>query len=86
MPEQKLEVLHDVTVPFDVRLAVLVKLAPTSQIMLNSSDPCCIVVVVVLLFYVQFMPGRSVNLTTFFLGRLIPPKRLTSTLCTYFRQ
>ena len=32
------------------------------------------------------MSGRSVNLTTLFLGRLRPPKRLTSTLCTYLRQ
>ena len=28
----------------------------------------------------------SVNLTTLFLGRLRPPKWLTSTLCTYFHQ
>ena len=35
---------------------------------------------------VNIMSGRSVNLTTLFLGRLRPPKRLTSTLCTYFRQ
>ena len=32
------------------------------------------------------MSGRYVNLPTLFLGRLRPPKRLTSTLCTYFRQ
>ena len=32
------------------------------------------------------MSGRSVNLPTLFLGSLRPPKRLTSTLCTYFRQ
>ena len=32
------------------------------------------------------MSGRSVNLTTLLLGRLRPPKRLTSTSCTYFRQ
>ena len=32
------------------------------------------------------MSGRSVNLSTLFLGRLRPPKRLTSTSCTYFRQ
>ena len=32
------------------------------------------------------MSGRSVNLTTLFPGRLRPPKRLTSTSCTYFRQ
>ena len=49
------------------------------------------IVVVVLLFYVlrftsKVMSGRSVNLTTLFVGRLRPPKRLTSTSCTYFRQ
>ena len=49
-------------------------------------------VAVALLFYVhgkhhaKVMSGRSVNLTTLFLGRLRPPKRLTSTSCTYFRQ
>ena len=32
------------------------------------------------------MSGRSVNLPTLFLGRLRPPERLTSTLCTYFHQ
>ena len=32
------------------------------------------------------MSGRSVNLTTLFLGKLRPPKRLTSTSSTYFRQ
>ena len=32
------------------------------------------------------MSGRSVNLPTLFLGRVRPPERLTSTLCTYFRQ
>ena len=32
------------------------------------------------------MSGRSVNLTTLFLGRLRPPKRLTSTSCTFSRQ
>ena len=32
------------------------------------------------------MLGLSVNLTTLFLGRLTPPKQLTSTLCTYFPQ
>ena len=30
------------------------------------------------------MSGRSVNLTTLFLGRLRPPKRLTSTSCNTF--
>ena len=32
------------------------------------------------------MLGRSVNVPTLFLGRLRRPKRLTSTLGTYFRQ
>ena len=32
------------------------------------------------------MSGQSVNLPTLFLGRLRSPKRLTSTLSTYFRQ
>ena len=32
------------------------------------------------------MSGRSANLTTLFVGRLRPPKRLTSPSCTYFRQ
>ena len=32
------------------------------------------------------MPGRSVRLTTLFLGRLRPPKRLTNSQCPYFRQ
>ena len=35
---------------------------------------------------IKVMAGRSVNLTTLFLGRFRPPKRLTSTSCTYFRQ
>ena len=34
----------------------------------------------------KVMSGRSINLTTLFLGRLRPPKRLTSTSHTYFRQ
>ena len=34
----------------------------------------------------EIMSGRSVNLTTLFLGRLRHPKRLKSTSCTYFRQ
>ena len=46
--------------------------------------------VVVLLFYVHGKHLRSCRdvsyLTTLFLGRLRPPKRLTSTSCTYFRQ
>ena len=46
---------------------------------------CCIVVLRPRLTS-KVMSGRSVNLTTLFLGRLRPPKRLTSTSCTYFRQ
>ena len=43
-----------------------------------------------LLFYVHGKHLRScrdcsVSLTTLFLGKLGPPKQLTSTLCTYFR-
>ena len=32
------------------------------------------------------MSGWSVRLTTLFLGRFTPPKRLSSTKCKYFRQ
>ena len=45
--------------------------------------PIVVIVVVVLMFYVQGKYLRSVNLTTLFLGMLRPPKRLTSTSCTY---
>ena len=50
-----------------------------------------VVVVVGLLFYVhdkhlRSCRDKSVYLTTLFLGRLRPPKRLTSTSCTYFRR
>ena len=59
-------------------------------VVLMHSSTELVVVVVVLLFYVngksKVMLGRSVNLTTHFLGRLRPPMRLTSTSCTYFRQ
>ena len=34
----------------------------------------------------MIMSGRSVNLTTLFLDRLRPPKRLTSISCIYFHQ
>ena len=34
----------------------------------------------------KVMSGRSDNLTILFLGRLRPPKRLTSTSFTYFSQ
>ena len=44
------------------------------------------VVLVVVLFCVHGKHPRSVNIATLFLGRLRPPKRLTSTSCTYFRQ
>ena len=55
----------------------------TGTLFLNC---CCCCSVVVLGPRSEFMWGQSVNLTTFFLGRLRPPKRLTSTLCTYFCQ
>ena len=44
------------------------------------------VVVLHLRYVSKVMWGRSVNLITLFLGRFRPAKRLTSTLCTYFRQ
>ena len=47
---------------------------------------CCCVVVLRPRYTSKVMSGQSVNLTTLFLGRLRPPKRLTSTSCTYFRQ
>ena len=47
---------------------------------------CCCIVVLRPRYISKVMSGRSVNLTTLFLGRLRPPKRLTSTSCTYFRQ
>ena len=46
-------------------------------------------ILLLLLYYVHgkhLRPYRSVNLTTLFLGRLRPPKWLTSTSCTYFHQ
>ena len=46
----------------------------------------CIHVVVVLIYIHGKQLGRSVNLTTLLLGKLRPPKRLTSTSCTYFLQ
>ena len=47
---------------------------------------CCCIVVLRPRYTSKVMSGRSVNLTTLFLGRLRPPKRLTSTSCTYIRQ
>ena len=47
---------------------------------------CCCIVVLRPRQTSKVMSGRSVNLTTLFLGRIRPPKRLTSTSCTYFRQ
>ena len=62
---------------------VTVKLGDKTQVLCVS---CCIV----LLCYVHGKhlrsSGQSFNLTTLFLGRLRPPKQLTSTSCTYFRQ
>ena len=43
---------------------------------------CCYVVVLRLRKISKVMSGRSVDLTTLFLGRLRPPKLLTSTSCT----
>ena len=45
-----------------------------------------VVVVVALLLYVNGKLLRSCRDGQFFLGRFRPPKRLTSTSCTYFRQ
>ena len=67
---------------------------PKRKHKINSVVPSCMydnaVIVVVVLFYIhgqaKVMPGRSVNLTTLFLGRLRSLKWLTSTSCTYFRQ
>ena len=51
------------------------------------SDDCgCCIVVLRPRYTSKAMSGRSVSLTTLFQGRLRPPKRLTSTSCTYFRQ
>ena len=48
---------------------------------------CCCIIVLHPRSTSKVMSGRSVNiLTTLFLGRLRPPKQLTSTSCTYFRQ
>ena len=47
---------------------------------------CCCCVVLSPRLTSKVISGRSVNLTTLFLGRLRPPTRLTSTLCSYFRQ
>ena len=47
---------------------------------------CCCVVVLRPRYTAEVMSRWSVNLTTLFLGRLRPPKWLTSTSCTYFRQ
>ena len=47
---------------------------------------CCCIFVLRPRLTSKVMSGRSVNLSTLFLGRLRPPKRLISTSCTYFRQ
>ena len=47
---------------------------------------CCCIVVLCPRYTSKVMSGRSVNLTLLFLGRLRPPKRLTSISCSYFRQ
>ena len=56
----------------------------------NITDRGIKLLLLLLLLYSWYtskvMSGRSVNIITLFLGRLGPPKRLTSTSCTYFRQ
>ena len=47
---------------------------------------CCCIIVLRPRLTSKVMSGRSFNLITLFLGRLRPPKRLTSTSCTYFCQ
>ena len=47
---------------------------------------CCCIVVLRPRKTSKAMSGWPDNLTTLFRGRLGPPKRLTSTSCTYFRQ
>ena len=56
------------------------------QFVNNRVSCCCCVVVLRSRYTTKVMLGRSVNLTTVFLGRLRAPKRLTSTSCIYFRQ
>ena len=86
-----------VTIGFWSRNASLLSEENKSKIMLSEENISTImlseeivVVLAVLSFYVhdisKVMSARSLNLTTLFLGRLGPPKRLTSTSCTYFRQ
>ena len=57
---------------------------PTNQLSLYCC--CCCIVVLRPRYTSKVMSGRSVNLTTLFLDKLRPPKRLTSTSCTYFHQ
>ena len=77
--------LLKVDILFSRSSAMLSKEAPIKLQKLSNF----VVVVVVLLFYVHGKHLRSCwngHLTTLFLGRLRPPKWLTSTSCTYFRQ
>ena len=83
--------LKDITVNYNGILKFVFLMAPHKKVPQGISSRGS-VVVVVLLFYVHgkhlrsCRDGPSVNLTTLFLGRLRPPKRLTSTSCTYYRQ
>lgn len=43
----------------------------------RSQSCCCVVVVLRLRYAAKVISGRSVKITTLFLGRLSPPKRLT---------
>ena len=52
----------------------------------RTNSGCCCFVILRPRLTAEVMSGRSVNLTTLFLGRLRPPKRLTGTSCTYFGQ
>ena len=67
------------------RVVHLPKRTETSSIT-ESDLICCCTVVLRPRYTSKVMLGRSVNLITPFLGRRRPPKRLTSTSCTYFRQ
>ena len=61
------------------------------ELTIINEIPTQVVVVVLLLFYIVGKHLRScrdgqLTLTTLFFGRLRPPKRVTSTSCTYFSQ
>ena len=52
----------------------------------ESKGCCCCVAGLRPRYTSKVMSGRTVNLATLFLGRLRPPRRLTSTSCNYSRQ